>query len=301
MGVDIGPRKALFFDIVESGLQDKFETSDIARVYRFCEYAKLEIPGPKPLGDMHDPCEEFIEGLTAKAWWNSQDFSWANHLEIQAPIIRCELESVLQQQEVFKGDSRYQQLMGSGWTAFRLQRLGEWNKQNMALFPRTTEIVQGLDIPLAVRGVMFAKQAPGSGVQPHSDGRNFILTAHLGLKVPEEGCWISVAGVKKSWKRDGLIVFDTSFTHETSNESNQDRYVLIIDFWHPELTHPEREALKFIYDCRNKFDSGKARQIDCSYVRDGKPTDVEAYKRSQQTFGQALAGLFGNGGFVKYN
>lgn len=37
-----------------------------------------------------------------------------------------------------------------------------------------------LDIPFAVRGVMFAKQAPGTGVQPHSDGRNFILTLHLG-------------------------------------------------------------------------------------------------------------------------
>lgn len=42
------------------------------------------------------------------------------------------------------------------------------------------QVLAELDIPFAVRGVMFAKQAPGTGVQPHSDGRNFILTLHLG-------------------------------------------------------------------------------------------------------------------------
>jgi len=35
------------------------------------------------------------------------------------------------------------------------------------------------------------------------------------------------------------------------------RVVLLIDFWHPELTSVEREALQFIYDLRNKFESGE--------------------------------------------
>merc|ERR1712146_742655 len=123
----------------------------------------------------------------------------------------------------------------------------------MKKFPQTTSIIQNLNIPLAVRGVMFAKQAPGSGVQPHSDGRNFILTCHLGIKVPSsqqgksEGCWIKVAGEKKVWENDKAIIFDTSFTHETANETEEDRFVLIIDFWHPELSSAEREALEFIY------------------------------------------------------
>ena len=55
-------------------------------------------------------------------------------------------------------------LVGAGWTAFRLQRLGMWNTGNTAMFPRTTEIIKSLNIPLAVRGVMFAKQTPSSGV-----------------------------------------------------------------------------------------------------------------------------------------
>eukprot|EP00601_Ochromonadales_sp_CCMP2298_P009253 CAMPEP_0173203708 /NCGR_PEP_ID=MMETSP1141-20130122/19679_1 /TAXON_ID=483371 /ORGANISM="non described non described, Strain CCMP2298" /LENGTH=310 /DNA_ID=CAMNT_0014129215 /DNA_START=117 /DNA_END=1049 /DNA_ORIENTATION=+ len=299
-GTKIGPRKALFFEIVESGLDDRFEKEEISRIGRFCQSAKLEVPYPKPLGNMHDPCEEFVEGLTAKPWWDAGDFAWSEQLEAQSAQISAELKKVLAEQELFKGDSRFQKTMGEGWTALRLQRLGEWNKANVALFPITTKIVQSLDIPLAVRGVMFAKQSPGSGVQPHSDGRNFILTAHLGLAVPKE-CWISVAGERRPWAEDKLIVFDTSFTHETGNESEQDRYVLIIDFWHPELMPKEREALKFIYDCRNKYDSDRAGEIECTYIEEGGTTDVKEYINSKRSFGDNLARLFSGGGLVKFN
>ena len=40
---------------------------------------------------------------------------------------------------------------------------------------------------------LYIQQLPLSGVQPHSDGRNFVLTGHLGLRVPKEGdCWMKV-------------------------------------------------------------------------------------------------------------
>jgi Aspartyl/Asparaginyl beta-hydroxylase len=126
---------------------------------------------------------------------------------------------------------------------------------------------------LAVRGVCFAKQRPQSGVQPHSDGRNFILTSHLGIQVPtnttkEEGgqekeehcccCWIQVGQERQTWQRGKLLTIDTSFLHSTGNDSvNEERHVLIIDFWHPELSEAERVALTFLYDLRNKFESGQ--------------------------------------------
>jgi aspartyl/asparaginyl beta-hydroxylase (cupin superfamily) len=135
-----------------------------------------------------------------------------------------------------------------------------------------------LNIPLAVRGVCFAKQSPQSGVQPHSDGRNFILTSHLGIQVPtstisnttdskdsnlddddqENCCWIQVGQERRTWQRGKLLTIDTSFVHSTGNDSpDQERHVLIIDFWHPELSEVERDALTFIYDLRNKFETGQ--------------------------------------------
>ena len=158
--------------------------------------------------------------------------------------------------------------MGTGWTAFRLQRFGMWIEDNCALFPKTTKSLKSLSIPFASRGVMFAKQKPFSGVAPHSDGRNFILTGHLGLKIPKEieKCWIKVGGEKVSWKSNELIIFDTSFIHETMNDTDEDRYVMILDFWHPELTQTERDCLQYIYDSRNKFDSDNMYAIESSYI-----------------------------------
>jgi len=60
---------------------------------------------------------------------------------------------------------------------------------------------------------------------------------------------------------DGAVIFDTSFEYSTKNDSDEDRFVLIVDFWHPELTEPEREALEYIYDFRTKFEQGKTKYI----------------------------------------
>jgi Aspartyl/Asparaginyl beta-hydroxylase len=49
---------------------------------------------------------------------------------------------------------------------------------------------------------------------------------------------------------------DTSFSHSTGNPTSEERHVLIIDFWHPELSAAEVTALTYVYDVRNKFETG---------------------------------------------
>ena len=230
---------------------------------RLYSSAQGKIPPPKGLVPGHEPSEEHVDGLTAQPFWdvtaNEQLFPWAKELEAKSQIIIDEFNANLLQtneQSAFASDSVWQnQVMGEGWSAVRLQRLGVWNMENCAKFPQSYELLRSLKIPLAVRGVCFARQAPGSGVQPHSDGRNFILTSHLGLQIPND-CWIQVGDERRGWQEGKLTTLDTSFSHSTGNPSDSDRHVLIIDFWHPELTEAERAALEFVYDLRNKFESG---------------------------------------------
>ena len=171
---------------------------------------------------------------------------------------------------VFSGDSALQsQVMGAGWSALRLQRLGNWNEEMLAKFPVTAQILEDLEIPTAIRGVMFARMVPRSAVARHSDGRNFILTCHLGLEVPKEGCWVETAGERKEWEEGKAIVLDTSFHHETGNESDQDRFVLIIDVWHPDLTEEERAALKVVYDLRYEYDREVIEQTEVGKKSEG--------------------------------
>jgi aspartate beta-hydroxylase len=216
------------------------------------------------VGPGHEPSEEHVDGLTSKPYWDAASetelFPWAAKLEASADIIEEEFATMMQNQKLFAADSVQQnQVMGEGWSALRLQRLGEWNMENCEKFPKSYQLLRSLQIPLAVRGVCFARQKPGSGVLPHSDGRNFILTSHLGLRIPE-GCWIQVGEERREWQEGKLLTLDTSFSHSTGNPTESDRHVLIIDYWHPELTEAECSALDFVYDLRNKFDSGQIPQ-----------------------------------------
>ncbi len=282
-----------FWEDVDDGLNDvatvyEEEGQNIDRIRTFALSAQGKIPAPEASGPGHQPSEEHVDGLTAKPFWDVADepdkFPWAEKLEANAHIVIAELQEKLdreaQQQSLFAGDSAWQNnVMGTGWSAFRLQRLGVWNVENCKEFPKTSELMRSLNIPFAVRGVCFARQAAGSGVQPHTDGRNFILTSHLGLKVPE-GCWMKAGDEERSWEEGKLTTLDTSFEHSTGNPTDSDRHVLIIDFWHPDLTPAERAALEFVYDLRNKFESGD--------VPFRKPRAL-----MEEEEGQGLAGIFG--------
>lgn len=255
MSSTVTTKKTQFFDRVEAGLLDRYKEDSISRVIQFCRYARGDMPPPRAQSAFHEPCELFIDDLTAKAWWETSDFPWVKELEKHADVIGRELQSALQADDDW-GKSRRHNSMGDGWSSFRLQKLGEWNDENVSAFPLTMGVLRDAKIPLATRGCMFAKQAPGSGVVPHSDEWNFVLTLHLGIVIPKgRGCWIRVGDETRSWQQDKALIFDTSFTHSTGNDSDEDRFVLIMDFWHPELTVAECSALTYIFDERTKVDN----------------------------------------------
>ena len=60
---------------------------------------------------------------------------------------------------------------------------------------------------------------------------------------------MKVGEVTKHWENGVGMCADTSFIHSTRNESHtQDRYVLIVRHWHPELTMDEREGVRFLFE-----------------------------------------------------
>mmetsp|Transcript_24471 Transcript_24471/g.42740 ORF Transcript_24471/g.42740 Transcript_24471/m.42740 type:complete len:339 (+) Transcript_24471:3-1019(+) len=253
----ISARKQKFWNQVNGAWAEKFSATEISRILKFEKYNKQELPAPEPAGPLHQPCEEYVEGLEARPWWEPAEFAWGRALEAESDVIQEEFQQYLRAVGEFRGDSAVMAAMGAGWSSVRLQRLGRWNLENCARFPKTVALLEALEIPLAVRGVMFARQRPGTGVAPHSDGRNFILTAHLGIDIPKDNCWIEVGGERRTWQNNKALILDTSFEHSTFNgEDNPDRIVLLIDFWHPGLSPQEREALEMVYEIRNEYDSG---------------------------------------------
>lgn len=92
---------------------------------------------------------------------------------------------------------------------------------------------------------MFSRLTERNFVGLHSDFINYVLTLHLGLRVPE-GAGIRVGGETSWWTEGECIAFDASFLHEVWNDGPGERIVLIVNTWHPGLTPVEVAALKVI-------------------------------------------------------
>lgn len=138
---------------------------------------------------------------------------------------------------------------GPQWRTFALQDRGLWDEENRKFFPKTVSLLSNLRTPSCE--VFFARQAPHSGIAPHSDLNNFILTCHLALQVEPDKAWIRVGDDVKYWEENKAMAFDTSIFHSTRNDADTDRYVLLIRSWHPDLSAVEINGLTFIFDFLN--------------------------------------------------
>lgn len=295
-------RQQTFWEMLEEDFEDEvvpvFGKEALRRVYDFIKYCKQEVPVP-PLAEGQEIDPEFFPGLKAQPWWEVEEVEgapeWVDIVREGLPYVQGELADILEDnEEVMISDSVQSEVMGGGWAGFRLRRLGDWISRNCEMFPKTVQLLKESGCPLAMRGVILARQAPASGVGEHSDGRNCFLTAHFGLSVPPD-CDMTVGGETRPWKEDDLVICDTSFMHSTRNDSDEDRFVLIIDFWHPDLTEAEREALEFIYDFRTKFEKGIIKYnpklptdfFECMYVYSawgGAYTEENYQKPKEEAF-----------------
>ncbi len=105
---------------------------------------------------------------------------------------------------------------------------------------------------LVVEAFFSRRWNPRTSIKPHSEFTNFVLTSHLPLANPENGnnkCRLSVGDETRQWLEGKIILFDTPIDHESINDSDEMRYILMLRTWHPDLTREEQEALQLKYDC----------------------------------------------------
>jgi hypothetical protein len=70
-----------------------------------------------------------------------------------------------------------------------------------------------------------------------------LLAAAAALRLPQVGDHV------RKWQNGKMCTWDTSFMHETRNDTDSERIVLIMRHWHPEVTPLERLAIGFLFDC----------------------------------------------------
>lgn len=243
---------------IERGLREQFAGRDVSRVLASFsavrEGRSLERDAGTPI---HQRAASFVDGLDAIPFHDprGEDFAWVARLEERWGEISAEVRAVIKNKELLeKGNNVWAKPVveaanayGPDWRTLVLQDR-VWDPANAALFPVTCGILRDPDIAVPSVEAFLARQAPGSGIALHTDDCNFILTMHCAISAPEGQSWIEVAGERRYWQNGKSLVFDTSYFHQTMNESaEEDRIVLLIRFWHPQLTPVEREALSFLF------------------------------------------------------
>ena len=101
-------------------------------------------------------------------------------------------------------------------------------------FPLTLSILEKLP---EVQNAAFSLLKAGGSIPPHCGSTASILRYHLALIVPDNGkhSWLTVAGFKVPWGEGKGILFDDTFEHSARNGAKEDRVVLIVDIFRPNL------------------------------------------------------------------
>lgn len=183
--------------------------------------------------------KNYFPGLRAKPLHDVADFPWAATLEAAYPVIKAE---VLEARSW--AHTHQQNLVDAGhWNVLYLFSVGRKVEDGHRLCPKTAAVLA------SIPGVGEAGQAylsvlsKNTHIAPHCGPTNTRLRCHLGISVPQ-GCRIRVGAESYRWQEGKCLIFDDSFEHEVWHEGEEDRIVLVLDVWHPELRPAEIWAIK---------------------------------------------------------
>ncbi|KAL7514395.1 hypothetical protein ACHAXN_011778 [Cyclotella atomus] len=142
------------------------------------------------------------------------------------------------------GHDDHMVVTGRRWTEYVL--FGSGSTENDA--PITKKLIREHlpdAVSLAEMGggeVIFSRLEGDTHINSHCGPTNIRWTAHLGLIVPRSrsDCRIRVADQWYNWEAGKVLLFDDSFEHEVVNDTPEDRIVLLIRLWHPQLEGKNR-------------------------------------------------------------
>ena len=188
-----------------------------------------------------------IDTLTGRPWWTIEETGYQEYFKLLQDNWKTIRDEGLAQMDVKTGGfvPEAENLREQGdWKQFTLYQRGQKDKENCAKVPKTCELIDKI-IPAKTcsRGqIKYSVIHPGAHIWPHCGPTNCRIRSHLGLKIPP-GLKIRVAQQTRTWEEGKFIIFDDSFEHEVWHDGNEFRLVLIVDFWHPELTEQQRKTI----------------------------------------------------------
>lgn len=186
-----------------------------------------------------------------KAWFSIYDFSfnypgseppfidpspfgWAKDIATNTEAIKKELGTYLNAHNL---QGYFNTSMVSKPNSWRTIALKTWSVElykNQAHFPVTTALIN--KYPQIV-SASFNLLEPQSKILPHCGDTNAIYRCHLGLDVPAglPDCGFRVKEETRAWQNGQWLIFMDAYNHEAWNNTNQERYIFLIDVMRDEF------------------------------------------------------------------
>jgi hypothetical protein len=215
-----------------------FAPQDLERVHHYMS-THLKLEEPEYVTQLQKP-DNHLPGLRAQPVYDSSEFAWTSRLVNDFETIRRE---VLEFSANLTLDAQSQGLTDRGrWSVLYFHKGGRRVEATTRACSRTSEIVDSAPGAGEAGQAYLSVLDSGTHIERHFGPTNIRLRCHLGVIVPD-GARIRVGEEMCEWREGHCLVFDDSFEHEVWNDSGSERVVLIVDFWHPELTPAERWAI----------------------------------------------------------
>jgi prolyl 4-hydroxylase len=264
--------------------REKYGSAAVERIsHAFAMIAGLA-PAAAAESPLQRPDEFLYPGLSARPWHDVAKYGFSRNVEASADLIGRDLENVLRASDGFQ-PYRVDEIVPRGrWEAFYFRIGTTWFDENRKLCPHTFCVLES--VPRLAEIAVFSALAPGTHLVPHCGAWNCKITFHLALVIPEN-CGLRVANETRAWQPGKLVAFDDTFEHEAWNNSDQPRYVLLFDVWHPDLSDVEVELLEQLREHAGIHDGsytvGQARVDRSRYQESVRSKDKGISSRTETT------------------
>jgi aspartyl/asparaginyl beta-hydroxylase (cupin superfamily) len=144
-------------------------------------------------------------------------------LEIYKKEIIPQIDEIFEEQNKLNNDKK--------WRFFLLKSYFKDQSYNSIKAPITSRLMNDENICSAFFSVLEAN----SSIPKHKGPYKGIIRIHLPLVVPEKekDCFIIVNGKKRHWQKGKCLIFDDYFEHSVTNNTDEIRVVLFIDYIRP--------------------------------------------------------------------
>ncbi len=174
-------------------------------------------------------------------YFETSGFPWVARIEQHWETIRDELVGLANEHNDSLQPYANTSMISrpKSWKTFGLMFWSIVTRKNCIKAPKTWALLK--TIP-NITAASFNLLEPGATIKPHNGDTNAIIRCHLGLVVPGTApqCAFRVGSEIRGWEEGKFLMFCDAHEHTAWNNTNQLRYILVVDVMRPEYAARSR-------------------------------------------------------------